>query len=97
MRVSYSTVCEDWCVIIVVTINVYPVLFSRIFSWLRYYPAEDQLSSPPYTSFHAQETRCYVYMPIRALYLYPEPIVEPLLIAFVFLLRHPAKLCVERT
>ena len=53
MCVSYPTVFEDWrvCGIIVININVYPALFSLIFSCLSY-PAEDQLSSPPYTSFH---------------------------------------------
>ena len=70
VRVSYSTVCEDWCVIIVVTINVYPVLFSRIFSWLRYYPAEDQLSSPPYTSFHrARDALLRMYADSRSVFV----------------------------
>ena len=32
----------------------------------------------------AQETRCYVCMPIRALYLYAEPIVELLFLLYLY-------------
>ena len=49
--------------------------------------------------FIAQEARRYACMPIRALYLYAEPIVQPMLYwnSSCAILRHPANLRVERT
>ena len=67
------------CVIKVSKINVYPVLFSLISP---VFVIRQNTSSPrlPIPRSVAQETRCYACMPIRALYLYAEPIVEPLLL-----------------
>ena len=52
-----------------------------------------KISSPrlPIPRSIAHKSSCYVYMPLRAMYLYAEPIVELLFAVFVFLLRHPPK------
>ena len=58
------------CVIIVININVYPVLFSLIFSCLFCYPVEAQLSSPPYTSFHrARDALLRMYADSRSVFV----------------------------
>ena len=44
---------------------MYPILFSLIFSCLCCYRTEDQLSSPPYTSFHrARDTLLRMYFEV---------------------------------
>ena len=71
------------CVIIVININVYPVLFflfSPVCVVIRQNTSSPRLPIPRSI---AQETRCYVCMPIRALYLYAEPIVEPLFLLYL--------------
>ena len=48
---------------------VYPVLFSLIFSCLCCHPAEDQLSSLPYTSFHrARDALLRMYADSRSVF-----------------------------
>ena len=76
---------------------MYPVLFSLIFSCLCCYPAKDQHSSPPYTSFHrARDALLRMYADSRSVFVrWTDRWTS--LVVFVFLMRHLANSRVERT